>query len=189
MAPHDLIANYGLFWDPKIVHWGAGSNKGHLLGIADSETGYVDFRDQRGFYALYHDYELLYIGQVGSGNAGLFKRIKSHHRREPLAGRWNMFSWFGTRRVLKSGKLAAPTAKKHPAMTTVLDQVEAILIAVAEPKLNRQGGKFGNANAYEQVYDEDALGLEESEMLREMYVTSNELLKRIERIEDVLDEV
>ena len=68
MPPHTLIANDGLFWDPEFVHWGAGSNKGHLLGSASANGKETDFREQRGFYALYHDYELLYIGQAGAGN-------------------------------------------------------------------------------------------------------------------------
>lgn len=70
---------------------------GKLLGAASrsSKAHPVDFRVQRGIYALYADYELVYVGQTGSGDDRLFKRLKSH-RNDHLSERWNRFSWFGT---------------------------------------------------------------------------------------------
>lgn len=46
--------------------------------------------------------------------------------------------------------------------------MEAILIASAEPVLNKKGGSFGPRRRYVQARDE-GLGLTESEMIREIY--------------------
>ena len=47
-----MIRNYGLLWQRKYVHLGAGSNKGTLLGTKPG-VGEVDFREQIGVYVLY----------------------------------------------------------------------------------------------------------------------------------------
>lgn len=172
MTINALISNYGLFWKRKNVHWGHPKNAGHLCGYpAKAKTGaVVDFREQKGIYALYDEaYQLIYIGQVGGGeNKRLFLRLK-HHTRDHLADRWNQFSWFGIQRVLKSGDLAADKSKAHPTVTTVLNQIEAILIVTAEPRHNKQGGKFGKyATQYLQYRDYDALGPEQSKLLSDI---------------------
>lgn len=50
-----------------------------------------------------------------------------------------------------------------------LNHIEAVLIASAEPSLNKQGGRFGkSAKRYLQIRD-GRLGPTESEMLRELW--------------------
>ena len=77
-----MIRSYGLHWKTENVFWGRPGmgHPGKLLGAASrsSKAHPVDFRVQRGIYALYADYELVYVGQTGSGDDRLFKRLKSH---------------------------------------------------------------------------------------------------------------
>lgn len=128
----------------------------------------TDFREQSGVYVLYADYELVYVGQVGSGNQKLFTRLKQHTR-DSLSGRWNKFSWFGIRWVKKDGDLAAEAEAKHSTHSEVLNHIETILIHSAEPKQNRQGGRFGeDVDQYLQTRDEQ-LGPTQEEMLHDLW--------------------
>jgi hypothetical protein len=165
-----LISNIGLFWREDYVFWGAGSQAGKLLGVdARNVTGnVVDFRNQIGIYALYADYDLVYVGQVGAGNQRLMARLKQH-RKDDLANRWNRFSWFGTRPITPTGdRLRAERGRFHPTLLAVLNHIEGILIHVAEPALNGQGGRFGErVHRFQQVRDE-RLGLPDSELLRSL---------------------
>ncbi|MEP6647532.1 MAG: GIY-YIG nuclease family protein [Saprospiraceae bacterium] len=165
-----IIYNYGLFWNVEDIFWGKPSDEGMLLGVpskARSEKP-VDFRYQSGIYALYADYNLIYIGQTGRGNQKLFTRLRSH-RRHALAGRWNRFSWFGTRRVLGNGNLAAEKIKSPSTHEEALNHMEAILISVGEPPLNRQGGAWGkDVVQYRQRRDE-RLGPSLQKMIEELW--------------------
>lgn len=162
-----LIRSVGLFWREDNVFWGAGNQAGSLLGVPSHAmtSDEIDFREQIGIYALYADYQLVYVGQAGTGDQTIFDRLK-HHRKNDLAGRWNRFSWFGVLRVLNSGELSAKTEALHPALPDVLNHIEGILIHAVEPPMNSQGGRFGeNVTRYLQVRDE-RLGLSDHEMLR-----------------------
>jgi len=168
-----LIQNYGLFWRRELIHFGAGGNAGHLKGVIARETTSepIDFRDQRGVYCLYDDtFRLVYVGQAGGKNdQRLFGRLKQH-RNDYVSDRWTRFSWFGIRRVLKSGDLSAETEAAHPETSEVLNQIEAILIAASEPVHNRQGGRFGDkVQRYLQYRDRDNLLLDSDEMLRSLW--------------------
>jgi hypothetical protein len=168
-----LIQNYGLFWRKEFVHWGRGSNPGHLKGLqVGSKTGKpVDFRDQQGVYCLYDEkFSLVYVGQAGGKNKQrLFHRLKQH-REDAVSERWSRFSWFGVRRVLQRGNLAAENAAAHPDIGQVLNHIEAILIAAAEPVQNRQGGKFGQSvKQYLQYRDKENIGPDSNNMLREIW--------------------
>ena len=165
-----LIKNYGLFWSEKDVFWGVGNNAGTLLGVParNLTAERTDFREQSGVYVLYADYQMVYVGQAGSRNQKLFARLKQHNR-DALAGRWNQFSWFGTRKVNLNGSLAAESEGRHSTHSEVLDHIEAILIHAAEPKQNRQGGRFGDdVVQYLQSRDENR-GPTLEEMVREMW--------------------
>jgi len=171
-----IIKSYGLLWKEDDVYWGKGSKAGTLLGVPararSSEP--IDFRDQAGIYVLYSGHKLIYVGQAGSGNARLFARLK-RHRKDALAGRWDRFSWFGLRGALPSGRLKSETIRATASISTALDHIEAVLIAAAEPTLNRQGGRFGRKDVlrYIQVRDE-RLGLTERQMLEALWKESKQ---------------
>jgi hypothetical protein len=147
-----LIKNYGLFWHMDRVNWGKPKNAGTLEGYLTGakREGTVDFRDQRGIYVLYDDtFRIVYVGQAGVKNQCLYARLKQH-RTDMLSERWSRFSWFGTRYVTNKWVLAEDE-KFKPELSDVLNHLEGILIAAAEPPLNRQGAKFGDAERYLQA--------------------------------------
>lgn len=149
-----LIRNYGLFWSRKDVNWGkrGKNNAGSLLGLwsAEKKSKPVDFRCQRGIYVLYDDaFRLVYVGQAGAKNRYLFDRLRDRTK-DDLAHRWSRFSWFGVRPVTDKFELGSDEAFEV-GTNGVLDHLEAILIASAEPPLNRQGGRFGESERFLQV--------------------------------------
>jgi hypothetical protein len=170
-----LIQNYGLFWRRAWIHFGAGGegNAGHLKGIRTGAktSDPVDFREQQGVYCLYDEnFRLVYVGQAGGKNdQRLFGRLKQH-REDYVSERWTKFSWFGIRPVLKGGELRVEKTSAHPEIGDVLNHIEAILIAAAEPVHNRQGGRFGDAvEQYLQWRDDEQLGPEAPEMIRDLW--------------------
>ncbi len=167
-----LINNYGLFWRLDQVFWGWQNRNGHLNGrIASSQSSpLVDFREQQGVYVLYDDsFQIVYVGQAGAGeNQRLFDRLKQHTR-DQLAERWSRFSWFGIRPITKAGKLRVEKMAAHPPISDVLDHIEAILITAAEPKHNRQGGRFGEGVHQYLQYRDELLGPDLDTMVYELW--------------------
>ena len=168
-----LIYNYGLFWKACDVHWGSpGKGKaGHLKGVYSRNSEYVvDFRTQSGIYVLQSNFNVVYVGQAGYGHQKLFDRLKMHLS-DHLSGRWNTFSWFGTRSVNDSSRrLKAEKSRYASQHNMLLNHLEAVLIATAEPPLNRQSGKFGeNVEQYLQYRDEALLGPSAETMLKEVW--------------------
>lgn len=150
-----MIRSYGLHWREDRVDWGSQGVLGTLLGDASrsSKAKPVNFREQRGIYALYADYDLVYVGQTGAGSDRLFKRLKAH-RIDHLSERWNRFSWFGTQWVTLAGSLSADTASASESIEATLNILEAVSIALSEPRLNLQRGKWGKATQYFQYMDD-----------------------------------
>jgi hypothetical protein len=183
-----IIRCYGLLWKAEDVFWGRGYQPGKLLGVwARALTKEVDFREQIGIYALYLGHQMVYVGQTGSGSAKLFVRLRKH-RRDALAGRWDRFSWFGLRGVLRSGRLSMEKMKAGAKLSVALNHIEAVLIAAAEPTLNKQGGRFGKgARKYLQRRD-PRLGPTESEMLETLLYDNEELFKETERLQKSLEQ-
>jgi hypothetical protein len=146
-----MIKSYGLHWHIDHVFWGRSHVSGTLLGTASRspKAHRVDFRNQRGIYALYADYDLVYVGQTGVGNDRLFNRLKTH-KTDHLSERWNRFSWFGTQWVTKAGILSVDTAHLGDNVEATLNILEAVSIAIAEPRLNLQRGKWGESTKYFQ---------------------------------------
>lgn len=168
-----LIRNYGLFWRRDDVHWGAQRNAGTLLGkpAGQAKKKPTDFRYQQGVYCLYDDnFRLVYVGQAGAGEAQrLFARLKNHTV-DHMAARWSRFSWFGTLGVLNDGTLQQVRAAAHPSMDIALNQIEGVLIAAAEPPLNKQGARFGKTVLqFLQWRDEAKLGPELPEMVYDVW--------------------
>ena len=149
-----MIRTYGLHWHLSKIYWGqqGAGHAGSLLGAASRspQARPVEFRDQSGIYALYADYDLVYIGQTGAGDQRLFARLKQHTL-DHLAERWDRFSWFGTRRVTQAHELAADNQGVHVNMPVALNILEAVCIAVSEPRLNLQRGRWGEATQYFQI--------------------------------------
>ena len=146
-----MIKTYGLFWKTENVFWGRQNNPGELLGVKtkSNRARPVDFKSQQGIYALYSNYELVYVGQTGAGSNRLFGRLKAHLT-DHLAGRWDQFSWFGTRWVTNNHILSADNMAIHEKTVSALNKLEAMSIAIAKPKLNLQGGRWGDAKQYFQ---------------------------------------
>lgn len=182
-----MIKNYGLLWQRKYVHLGSGGKKGTLLGYRGS-VGSVDFREQIGIYVLYDkDFLPIYVGQAGNGNANLFSRLKTHTK-DHLWNRWEFFSWFGLLDITQSGKKldarSSVTHKRHESGSTILNELEGILIAALEPKLNKQGAKFSDANRFDQDIDDSIvdLSLEDvSNQISEMQQTLMKLQKSMSK--------
>lgn len=141
-----LIQNYGLFWRLDQVYWGRQRDPGRLLGrrAKKAKSNKVDFRHQRGVYVLYDDnFKIVYLGQAGGRNRGtLFKRLRKH-KRDHLAQRWSRFSWFGICPVV-GDRLDERYTPASPSIEGVLNHIEGILLAAAEPPLNLQRGRFGD---------------------------------------------
>jgi hypothetical protein len=148
-----LFQNYGLFWHLDRVVWGEPGIKGELWGYRTIADGDVDFRYQRGIYALYDEaFSLVYVGQAGyNDNARLYDRL-NNHRKDHLAERWKRFSWFGMDPVKgrKEYKQVVETEHSGCDLPTMLNHIEGALIAVAEPRLNLQKGRFGAAQQFYQ---------------------------------------
>jgi len=147
-----LIKNYGLMWRRDSVFWGAGNNRGVLLGRSSGKL--IDFREQIGVYVLYDEGRRpIYVGQAGQGNARLFRRLRAH-RRDSLAHRWHYFSWFGLLSVNKTGRLSGwdDAAKRvSGTINSTLNEIEGVLIAATEPAFNKQGAKFKGIARYRQA--------------------------------------
>lgn len=146
-----IIQNYGLHWREDRVTWkGVKGAPVSLLGIAKNKVdAIVDFREQRGIYALYDNYKLVYVGQTTDV---LWKRLH-YHRQFDIQGRWDMFSWFGTRYVTQNGLSVRSDFVPRQQKTDVLKVLEALVIAISEPQLNSQSGQW-DAVRYYQWWEE-----------------------------------
>jgi hypothetical protein len=181
-----LIQNYGLYWERKYIHTGAGSNKGHFLGRRENNNE-IDFREQIGIYVLYdRTFVPVYVGQAGNGNANLFTRLKNHTK-DHLSNRWELFSWFGIRKVNGNSTLfVKDNVDKNFKCdgVSLLNQLEGILISAMEPSLNKQGSKFGLCCEYKQVVDDNVRELSLVDLLdeiKELKKQNHEIVKRIGR--------
>jgi hypothetical protein len=152
-----MIRNMGLFWRRDNVFWDRQRNPGSLFGVpSDARRDEpTDFWDQVGIYALYANYNLVYVGQTGQGVQNRLGVRLRQHTDDDLAGRWDSFSWFGIRFVTPRNQLAAVPNVRNLTLPAILDLTEGILIAVGEPSLNRQRGRFGNdVERYLQIRDQ-----------------------------------
>ena len=147
-----MLANYGLYWHVSSVQWGWQNQMGQLLGRrrgADAIS--IDFRQQRGIYALYSEHELVYVGQTGNGTSRLLNRLR-RHLDDHLSERWNRFSWFGIDQVDPvESKLVETADATVVGVATVLNVMEAVSIAIAEPRLNLQRGRWKDIDQYYQI--------------------------------------
>lgn len=151
------IRNFGHYWSKDLVSWGTPgrANAGRLLGyqLRDRRPFVVDFGEQIGIYVLFsNSREPIYIGQSGNGDQRLLARLRQHSQ-GPLRDRWTNFSWFGFRGVNNTAVLSEhqrPDSRCAGSHADALDEIEAILLQLLEPRLNKQGPKWGDAAEYLQ---------------------------------------
>ena len=125
------------------MRWGGGRGvRRQILGVPSGRTREepVDFSDRAAIYVLFTEFELVYIGQAGRGKDSNLGSRLAQHQRDHLAERWDRFSWF----AIEGGRGTL-------GRVTVLNQLEAVLIASAEPRLNRSAGNWHGAEQYRQV--------------------------------------
>ena len=183
---NNMITHYGLFWSERSVFWGRQRKRGELRGRIKPNTGrrgastkeqreekQRDYRKFVGIYCLYGGGDLLYVGEAGLGTkeTTLFSRLNSH-RKGPMSGRWDKFSWFGCERERLDEEGPRITHK------TALAQLEAILIAITNPRFNKQSGTFAKANQVFQVAHNEADG-DIADKLRKMEDRMEEMLTEI----------
>jgi hypothetical protein len=172
--PTAPILCIGALWEASNVFWDSAPANGRLLGVkAKALRGSpVNFCEQSGIYVLYADFTPIYVGQV---NKRLYARLKEHHNKDDLRGRWNRFTWFGLRREIGGNKLSVPGVNFSISTKQLLNHLEAIMIHSFEPLLNGQDGRFGKVvTRYAQVRDE-RLGPSDRDLL-ELVVTNGKFL-------------
>jgi len=152
------IRNFGMLWERKKVDWGRQKVKGKLLGIRADQRRVppVDFRNQTGIYVLYDEQKVpIWIGQAKV----LFARLRDH-KRDHLWNRWTYFTWFGFRKVNDDGKLGLSSRLNwnlKGSAAQARDEIEAVLIQVLEPRLNRKGSNWKDTHEYLQFAGEEEI--------------------------------
>jgi hypothetical protein len=151
-----IIQSFGHLWERRFIHFGGAGKAGSLDGQRKEKES-IDFREQTGIYILYDkDRNPVYIGQAGGGKSNLFSRLKQHGN-DHLWNRWEYFSWFGIKKPTKK-KVADQRnegTRLSATVGTLLDELEGLLIAVVEPKLNKQGHKIGKEKEFFQKIHPD----------------------------------
>jgi hypothetical protein len=153
------ITSYGLFWRADEVNWhpGPGAAGFRLLGrrgVNRPGLEVADFRKQRGLYVLYGNYGPYYVGLTQKQDLGrrLKQHLNDHHQ-----GRWDRFSWFGFRRVLKSGegdgtrRLAELAELSLGSHQNMIRDMEALLIKALGCESNLNKMNFTKAHEWEQI--------------------------------------
>jgi hypothetical protein len=108
----------------------------------------VDVWDQQGIYILVHEWQVVYVGKADKVSLG--SRLRSHLS-DGLAGRWDRFSWYGIRGVLKTGKLGAEVTTKNTSSADLIQTFESLLIAVTAPPRNKRGEALPGAQGVLQA--------------------------------------
>ncbi len=147
-----LIKHYGLRWRPERVTWGSKGKggRGTLRGTCKlkKSTYERDFWEEVGVYALYKSDTLVYVGRTTKGTLG--STLRSHLRRRN-EGRWDTFSWFGLRAINTASNSLRKASDKHVAADEVIKAIEAMLIEVANPQLNRKRESIRKAVKVKQI--------------------------------------
>ena len=152
-----VIKNFGFMWERDKVQWGSAGRGGggSLDGImVGNKKRKVDFTGQMGIYVLYDRFEQpVQIGQ----SRDIMRRLRQH-RKDHLRNRWTYFSWFRFYQVAASGQLSvkdkAELLKRVVTLGEGLNEIEAVLIQVLEPRLNRRGSNWQDVEEYLQAVPE-----------------------------------
>jgi len=183
------IRNFGHFWSRSLVDWGRPRVSGQLLGyrLLDRKPIVVDFREQIGIYVLFTaQREVVYIGQAGAGDRRLFLRLRDHTTGN-LRDRWTNFSWFGLREINSSNHLLSDH-QRHDSRcsgtnSNALDEIEAILLQLFEPRLNKQGPRWGEDTL--EIFQYIKSEWEDAEPIMDPSIA--ELSKKLDQIERVVN--
>jgi len=148
------IKNFGFMWEREKVVWGApgrGTPAALHGRMVHNKNRVVDFTEQMGIYVLYDQFE--HPVQIGQSK-NILKRLRQH-RRDHLRNRWRFFTWFGFYKVSVHNELlirdSGPESKRILTLSQSLNEFEAILIQVLEPRLNRRGCNWGETEEYLQI--------------------------------------
>jgi hypothetical protein len=183
------IRNFGHFWSRDLVDWGRQKVSGQLLGyrLVDRKPAVADFREQIGIYVLFTSQrEVVYIGQAGAGDRRLFVRLRDHTTNN-LRDRWSNFSWFGLRAIntsnLQLSEHQQPDSRCAGINSDALDEIEAILLQLFEPRLNKQGPRWGDDTR--EIYQYVKSEWEDAEPVMEAPIA--ELAKKLDRVESAIN--
>ena len=154
------IHAFGLFWHTEEIDWFPGRGKRDAFRLLGRQGKYAtklriaDFREQLGLYILYGNYGPHYAGLTERQSLG--KRLKDHLLDEH-GGKWDRFSWFGFRQVLKRRNrdglhLLKEQLPKRTSIdpNTAIKEMKALLIK-AMALTNISESRFANAEEWFQV--------------------------------------
>ena len=145
-----LVRVYGELWNPDSVDWGSQGRgkKGRLLGTYRFGSGkrtLIDFWDQVGVYILMSDFKPIYVGKA----KGIGPRLRAHIS-DRLAGRWDMFSWYGFCLPVERSKGLRSFQTRPLKLDDALRLSESLLARAALTPLNRQLPKLPGAQESQQ---------------------------------------
>jgi len=184
-----LIRCYGMFWERELLL--EGEDDGPVLHgyVRNSDEEPVDLAEQVGVYVLYAgadipDLRVVYVGQAGRGRANLLKRLKDHFS-DRFWNRWTHFSWFGLYPI-EDGEVEPTTDFEDLDEPEALNQIEALLITLFEPTLNRQSGRWKDTVEvfqWDHGEDDDEDDEEEEELtLEDLAERLDELTEAVKRL-------
>jgi hypothetical protein len=158
-----FIKTYGEFWSRDNIL----TSKRKIYGRRRNIALQCNVWDQRGIYALYENFKIVYVGKAD--DRGIGKRL-SEHRKGRFSKRWDSFSWFGVQAFDKKGE-PIPYAGRTSTRSEAIRSLELLAILMSDAPLNRQQGKFPGAEKIwqvESVSKEAALDEKLDEILLEL---------------------
>lgn len=165
-----LIKAYGLQWKPEEIYENnIHSSRKSFRGLVKkgNKKYEIDFWKAKGIYALFYDFEIVYIGKVTENRLGT--RIASHwrYRKE----QWNTFSFYSFSDIdFKNGKVKTTSKKSIIDINMAIKTIEAIIINTAVPFNNKQETRFPNS-------------LKVKQNTYKTHNTINDIMNRLEKIE------
>jgi len=124
----------------------------------------------------------VYVGQAGNGKASISLRLKQHES-DHLWSLWVYVSWYGFKGVNNDGSLSQKdNVHKQSKIdgSSLLNEIEGLLITVLEPHLNKQGAKWQDVEEFFQEIHEDV----EEHILGDLMEKQEELEAKIELLQN-----
>lgn len=148
-AKSQIIESFGMYWRRDLVSW---KNNPKLIGQNKEVATQVDFCNQQGIYLLHDGRAIVYVGR---SDESIGRRLFDHTKGR-FSFRWDRFSWFGLRPINENGTMG--DLPKNYSAENMISTLEAILIEITEPSLNRKRGDDLEAHEYFQVEDPNVKG-------------------------------